>query len=111
VLMNLLINAADAMDELGKRKPWVKVSTACLDGAVRLEVVDNGCGMDAGVKQRAFEAFFTTKPAGKGTGLGLPLCKSLVEGMGGRIALDSELGQGTRVQLRLPLAASTAGAG
>lgn len=111
VLMNLLINAADAMDEVAERKPRVKVSTACVDGVVRLEVQDNGCGMDAGVKQRAFEPFFTTKAAGKGTGLGLPLCRSLVEGMGGSVAFESEAGQGTRVELRLPLAASEVGAG
>ena len=57
--------------------------------------------------EHAFEAFFSTKPAGRGTGLGLPLCKSIIEGHGGRVELESLLEQGTSVRLWLPLDETT----
>ena len=108
VLMNLLINAADATEALDDRAPRVRVSTAARDGALEIAVSDNGCGMDAATRERAFEETFTTKPAGKGSGLGLFICKSLVERAGGCIQLRSEPGAGTRVAFSIPLAAAPA---
>jgi len=108
VLMNLLINAADATESIVGREPEVQVVTRAHDDGVEVAVADNGCGMDADTRRRAFEETFTTKPAGRGSGLGLFICRSLIERNGGRIMLDSEPGRGTRVRFTIPLA--TAGA-
>jgi two-component system cell cycle sensor histidine kinase/response regulator CckA len=69
-------------------------------------VGDNGSGMDAKTRSQLFDAFFTTKPAGKGTGLGLATVHDIVTSSGGLIHLDSALGRGTRVTVLLPLAAA-----
>ena len=103
VLMNLLINAADAMEGVNARKPALAVVTRAGGEKAVLAVHDNGCGMDEPTLGRAFDEAFTTKPVGKGTGLGLFMCKSLLAGMGGRIELESTPGKGTRVTVRLPL--------
>ena len=66
-----------------------------------LVVADNGCGMDAPTLARAFDEAFTTKPPGKGYGLGLFMCRSLIESQGGRIELDSAPGRGTRATVRV----------
>ena len=104
ILMNLLINAADAMEETPKDgQARIRVSTQLADGEIRLAVADTGHGMTAAVMARAFEESFSTKPAGRGRGIGLFLCKSLVEQAGGSIELASTPGAGTTVNLRLPL--------
>lgn len=101
ILMNLLINASDAMEGVAGRKPEVRVSTRELDGEIVLSVADNGQGMDAAVLSRAFEQSFTTKPTEKGRGIGLYLCKTLVEKSGGRIELQSAPGAGTTARICL----------
>lgn len=103
VFMNLLINAADALESVEDRPQEITFHSEVSGGMVRLTVSDNGCGMDANTLDRAFEAFFTTKS--RGTGLGLSLCYSIVAGHGGTIEIDSAIGQGTRVQVKLPLPA------
>lgn len=107
VLMNLLINAADALEHVSGRKPAVRVSTRASDGAVLISVSDNGKGMDSGVLARAFEESYTTKPPDKGRGLGLFLCKSLIEGCGNRIELESTPDVGTTARIHLVLAQSS----
>lgn len=102
IFMNLLINAADALDNLQGRAPRLEVATEHRPGEIHIAVQDNGCGMSDVVRSRAFEAFYTTKPPGKGTGLGLALCESLAREMGATIALDSTPGQGTRVSITFP---------
>lgn len=102
VLMNLLINSADAMDGLD-REATILVSTRAHGRDVILMVVDNGTGMSAETRLRAFEEFYTTKPVGRGSGLGLALCKNLIESHGGSIRIDSEPGMGTTVTVRLPV--------
>jgi two-component system NtrC family sensor kinase len=101
VLMNLLINAADATQEVTGRKPMIRVATRRADDEIMISVSDNGQGMDSTVLAHAFEQSFTTKPAGKGRGIGLYLCKTLIEEIGGRIDLESTVGAGTTVQVRL----------
>ena len=101
ILLNLLINASDAMEGVAGRKPEVRVSTRELDGEIVLSVADNGQGMDAAVLSRAFVQSFTTKPREKGRGIGLYLCKTLVEKSGGRIELQSAPGAGTTARIRL----------
>lgn len=102
VLLNLLINAADALDDVERRERRIEVTTGCEAEGVFLAVADNGCGMDEATRARAFEAFFTTKPADRGTGLGLSLVRSFAEGAGGRVEIESRPQVGTRVTLHLP---------
>ncbi|MBI5275342.1 MAG: hypothetical protein HY854_02695 [Burkholderiales bacterium] len=104
LVSNLVVNAADATATRPAHTARIEIATRRSGGGVELCVADNGCGMDAAVRQRAFEPLFTTKPPGHGTGLGLPLCRSIAEDHGGRIALDSQPGHGTRVTVWLPLA-------
>ena len=107
VLMNLLINAADALDNVSGRKPTIRVATQAADHEVLVMVSDNGKGMDGEVLARAFEESYTTKPPDKGRGLGLFLCKSLLERCGNRIALASTPGVGTTARITLAPRAGT----
>lgn len=102
ILINLLINAADATEGLLERKPHVVVRTRQLGDEVEVSVEDNGCGMAAETLAHACDEFFTTKPRGKGSGLGLFLSKNLIEQNGGRLAIESTPNTGTRVTLRFP---------
>lgn len=108
VVMNLVVNAADAVAALPPRTGRIEVATHRVDGGMALCISDNGSGMSEAVRERAFEPLFTTKAAGCGTGLGLPLCRSVVHEHGGRIDLDSAPGQGTRVRVWLPAGAGPA---
>ena len=104
ILMNLLINAADALEgRTAAGKATVAVSTRRQGDELVLSVIDNGQGMEPSVLAHAFEESFTTKPAGKGRGIGLYLCKILIEEIGGRIELESSLGIGTNVRVYLPV--------
>lgn len=103
VLLNILVNAAEAMPE-GRPQSACRVVVrirGMVDSAV-IEVTDNGCGMNDEVRRRAFDAFFTTKTRGLGTGLGLPLVRRVVERAGGRVEIESRVGLGTTVRLVLP---------
>ena len=101
VLMNLLINAADALEDVSERKPTIRVATRSTASELIISVSDNGKGMDSAVLARAFEESYTTKPPDKGRGLGLFLCKSLIEGCGGHIELESTFEVGTTARIRL----------
>jgi signal transduction histidine kinase len=103
LVMSLVGNAADALRCAPSPGGRVLVSTAFGSGAVRLVIADDGAGMTAAVRRRAFEPFFSTKPPGKGTGLGLPLCQSIAHDHGGRIELESAPDRGTRVTITLPI--------
>lgn len=107
VLMNLMINAADALAFVHDRSRVVQISTALEEQSVTLTVADNGCGMTPETKLRAFEAFYTTKGHGKGTGLGLPMSRSLLLKMGGRMRIESEVDRGTRVIVTLPISGTS----
>lgn len=102
VLINLVINAGQAAD---KKNSWIRVrvtlSKTWRDRFI-LEVSDNGCGMDETITGKVFDPFFTTKSNGEGTGMGLYLCHSMVESLGGRIVVDSEPGAGSTFQVILP---------
>ena len=98
-LMNLSINAVDAMPEGGT---LTFRSRTLQDGRIELEVVDTGHGMTPEVMAKAMEPFFTTKPIGKGTGLGLSRVYGTLRAHGGTVKLQSEVGKGTTVILQLP---------
>jgi signal transduction histidine kinase len=89
------------MEGVTNRKPAVRVSTQQIDGEIALSVSDNGQGMDAVTLSRAFDQSFTTKPVGKGRGIGLYLCKTLIEAAGGSIELQSKQGAGTVVRIHM----------
>jgi signal transduction histidine kinase len=78
-------------------------------GQLQILIKDNGCGMSDDVKKHMFEAFFTTKGADKGTGLGMKICRGIVETHGGTIQFESTLGEGTCFSLRFPLSAPPPG--
>jgi len=103
VLVNLIVNAAHAVD---KENSWVKLKVfpgGETGNAVTIEVSDNGTGMDPKTRERIFNPFFTTKPSGTGTGLGLYICHNLIEGLGGKIKVSSVPGEGTRFSVILPI--------
>jgi signal transduction histidine kinase len=100
--MNLLINSADALDGLTGRAPAIRVTTRQADGEIVLAVSDNGEGMSRDVLAHAFDESFSTKPAGRGRGIGLYLCKALIEENHGRIELFSTTGEGTVAAVHLP---------
>ena len=105
VLLNILMNSVEAMPEDGKIE--VKgYGTTLPDGGVRymIEITDTGEGISEDDLSRIFEAFYTTKRDNDGTGLGLHISKMIMENHGGDLAVQSELGKGTRVRLALPLA-------
>jgi len=107
VLLNLGGNARDAMPDGGTLTIRTTRTTSSAPGAggdhVLLEVTDTGTGMDAATLQRAFEPYFTTKPVGKGSGFGLAGVYGLMQLVGGDVTLDSVLGRGTTVRVRLPI--------
>jgi two-component system sensor histidine kinase RegB len=93
----------NAFDACGN-EDHVRLTAGCVDGRVRLEISDRGCGMSAEVLRRAGEPFFTTKPPGSGMGLGLFLVRLVAERNGGRLAIQSVEGEGTTCVLEMPLA-------
>ncbi|HEX5052516.1 MAG TPA: ATP-binding protein [Planctomycetota bacterium] len=102
VLVNLAVNAKDAMPNGGSMR--ISVAT-CRDGDrdwVDLTVTDDGVGMDAETARHVFEPFFTTKRHGKGTGLGLATCHGIVHQAGGSVSVQSSPGRGTTLRVRLP---------
>ncbi len=101
IIVNLVLNARDATDNTDGRIV-IRLGHLAAAGAPYLEVSDNGTGMTPLVKRRIFKAFFTTKPVGRGTGLGLVTVRRLMQGMGGTIKLTSKPGQGTTIRLQFP---------
>jgi PAS domain S-box-containing protein len=104
VFLNLMTNASDAMPEGGELTVRVRVNKP--DERVVVEFVDSGEGIAEDQLKKIWQPFYTSKPEGKGTGLGLPICGRIVEEHGGEISLQSKLGRGTTVRLALPIANS-----
>ncbi len=120
ILMNLVLNARDTMPRGGR----LTITTAnveldelyaashtdaCIGPHIMLAVRDTGCGMSGDVLKRIYEPFFTTKPAGKGTGLGLATVYAIVRRLGGHITVVSALGEGAEFKVYLPASAEEIG--
>ncbi len=99
VFLNLFLNARDAMPKGG----WLTVATRIEGESAVIEVADTGVGIPADHLGRIYDPFFTTKPEGRGTGLGLSVTYGIVQEHGGSLTCESQAGQGTRFRMVLPL--------
>ena len=113
VLMNILSNAIDALDdvnsqltfeEMSENHSQIEICTEVVGNFVEIKISDNGPGITEEVKQRIFDTFFTTKPIGKGTGMGLSISyQIIVERHNGKLYCTSELGKGTEFTIKMPI--------
>jgi signal transduction histidine kinase len=103
VWTNLVHNALQAMDHKGT----LTVGLHRDGDDVLVSVADTGCGIPEDIRARIFDAFFTTKPAGEGTGLGLDIVRKIIEKHQGRIEVESEVGRGSTFTVRLPIAGAS----
>lgn len=110
VVLNLVVNAEQAMDGMGGDRQIV-VRTLTTRGRVVLEIIDRGPGIEKAHLERIFDPFFTTKAPGEGTGLGLSLVHSIIHEHDGTIQVDSEPGRGTAIRIDLPCAREELGEG
>jgi len=99
VILNFLTNATQAIGKDGVVTIATRLSP---DDAVDIVISDTGCGIPADNLGKIFDPFFTTKPPGQGTGLGLSICHGIILRLGGRIAVESLVGQGTKFTITLP---------
>jgi signal transduction histidine kinase len=106
VFMNLLANAIDALEEKRERRETTSITISTrrvAENRVRISIADNGLGMEAAVRDKIFNPFFTTKPIGKGTGMGLAIAYSIVvEKHNGSLVCLSQPGQGTEFVIEIP---------
>ena len=102
VLLNLLLNAVQALPSPDLPNQQVHVRLRARDGRVSITIEDTGSGIPEALLGKIFDPFFTTKPVGVGTGLGLPICRSIVRGLGGEISVQSTLGRGSAFTVTLP---------
>ncbi len=98
LFLNLIVNALQAVDEQGS----IRIVTQRAGDQIEVRIQDDGCGIDREMIDRVFDPFFTTRPAGEGTGLGLALCYQIARNHRGEILLESQPGAGTLVRVRLP---------
>jgi signal transduction histidine kinase len=100
VFDNLIDNAIQAMESGGTLTVRVRLADTEEDEGIAVDIIDTGEGMDAAVRRRAKDPFFTTRPSG--TGLGLAIVDRIVDAHGGRLEIDSRAGEGTKVTVHLP---------
>jgi signal transduction histidine kinase len=108
VILNLITNAFYVVAEKKKQlpegyEPTVSVSTKKINGKVEIKVADNGNGIPQKILDKIFQPFFTTKPTGQGTGLGLSLSYDIVKAHGGELKVDTKEGNGSEFIISLPL--------
>ena len=103
VLINLIVNACDAYRATGSEGGEIRVDIAGGENSLEIQVRDYGCGIEQETCEKIFEEFFSTKPLGEGTGLGLPISREIiVSAFGGELEVESTLGEGTTFICRLP---------
>ncbi|MEW5949308.1 MAG: ATP-binding protein [Thermodesulfobacteriota bacterium] len=98
VFMNIILNAIQAIKDRGE----ITIGTVFVNGALKIEISDTGCGIPPEHLPRIFDPFFTTKPVGQGTGTGLSVCYEVIKSHGGTIEATSEAGKGTAITIMLP---------
>jgi signal transduction histidine kinase len=103
VFVNLLSNAIYALLEKGGANGRIEIRTVKAESHIEISFTDNGPGIPEKDQAKIFELFYTTKPPGKGTGLGLPICQNIVRNLGGEITFESAVGVGTTFTVRLPV--------
>ena len=108
VVLNILTNAFYVVDEKKKSgaegyEPTVSISTKKINDKVEIRVSDNGSGIPQKVLDKIFQPFFTTKPTGQGTGLGLSLSYDIVKAHGGELMVETKEGEGTTFIIALPM--------
>jgi PAS domain S-box-containing protein len=103
VVLNLVTNAAKASRLRESGRVIVRMGPGD-EGKARLDVIDNGVGIDSKIMSRIFEPFFTTGGIGEGMGLGLAICHAIVESHGGELTVESEVGKGSTFRVELPAA-------
>jgi len=108
VILNLINNAFYVVDEKKKSgienyEPTVLVSTKKSNGKVEIKVADNGNGISQKILDKIFQPFFTTKPTGQGTGLGLSLSYDIVKAHGGELKVETKEGEGSEFIIQLPV--------
>lgn len=102
-ILNILLNAEQAIIASGRSDGRITVTTYCRDGKVIVKLADNGHGIPEDIVPRIFEPFYTTKPVGAGTGLGLFIVKSVIAKHGGNISVDRERREGSAFIIEVPL--------
>ncbi|BBB30405.1 sensor histidine kinase [Neptunomonas japonica] len=105
VLLNLIINAKQATEHA--KEATLKISSRCKNDIIRIRIQDNGCGMSDEVKKQIFVPFFTTKPVGQGTGMGMAVAYGIIADHQGKIVVQSKEGIGTVFEVQLPVVAKT----
>ena len=108
MILNLINNAFYVVDEKKKQnqngyEPTVSVSTKKINGKVEIKVTDNGNGIPQKVLDKIFQPFFSTKPTGQGTGLGLSLSYDIVKAHGGELKVETKEGEGAEFIILLPI--------
>ena len=88
LLVNLLSNAVYAVKEKGQKGGRIEIKTASDGSMVEIRISDNGPGIPEKNQKQMYDLFFTTKPPGKGTGLGLPICQNIIRKLGGNLSFD-----------------------
>lgn len=101
VFLNLIMNAKHAL--VGSSKPVLSVSSGVQDEIIHIRIADNGCGMPPEVVKEIFVPFYTTKPIGQGTGMGLAIAYGIIKEHGGKINVHSEEGRGSVFDIELPV--------
>lgn len=99
ILLNIILNGAQSIEVQG----FVRINTCRIGEFVLIEIKDNGCGISEADLTKVFTPFYTTKETGQGTGLGLSVCYSIIQGHGGDIDITSEENAGTIVRITLPI--------
>jgi signal transduction histidine kinase len=107
VFLNIITNAVQAVLQVhGEAEPpagLIEIVTLKALNMVQVRITDNGCGMDEATRKRIFEPFFSTKPVGEGTGLGMSICYGIIEQHRGTIQVSSKPGVGTTIVVELPI--------
>jgi len=103
VIMNLIVNARQALESSDKKKKELRVWTGRRDETIMIGVEDNAVGIPAEISARVFDPFFTTKPVGQGTGLGLSISRSILADLGGRVEFENNSKGGATFVIHLPI--------